>query len=159
MKALGTHVILDLHGCPSESLDDIDFVSRELLRAVAESGAALIQPVFHKFAPQGVSGVAIIAESHFSIHTWPEHGYAAIDVFTCGESINIARAAAVLRAAFRPAWVRMNSLPRGVLDTDATEIGLTGLEDAAAVHERRIPGSPLRERRRIDAGCEGGKAP
>jgi S-adenosylmethionine decarboxylase len=152
MKALGTHVILDLHGCPPESLDDIDFVSRALLRAVAESGAALIQPMFHKFAPQGVSGVAIIAESHFSIHTWPEHGYAAIDVFTCGESINVARAAAVLRAAFCPAWVRVNSLPRGVLDADVTELGLSGFEDAATVHSGRIPGNPLRERQRIDAG-------
>ena len=158
MKALGTHVILDLYGCPRASLDDIDFVSRALVRSVAESGATLIKPFFHKFAPQGVSGVAIIAESHFSIHTWPEHGYAAVDVFTCGDSIDVAHAVAVLRETFQPMCVQMNHFHRGILGVEAAEANGSVLDTVVGGRAGPVSGFAARRREPVDAGFEGGKA-
>lgn len=80
----GTHVLLDLHGCPSERLEHPEESERILLAAAAAMGATVISYDFHAFSPHGVSGVVVIAESHLTVHTWPEHGYAAVDVFSCG---------------------------------------------------------------------------
>lgn len=81
----GCHILLELSGCRPDLLDDCAAAERELVRAAREAGARVVDAVFHAFAPQGLSGVVVIAESHITIHTWPEHGYAAIDIFTCGE--------------------------------------------------------------------------
>lgn len=116
MKSLGQHLILELTGCPAALLDDPDFVARTMTRAVEVSGATLIKPFFHQFAPQGVSGVIIISESHFTIHTWPEYGYAAIDVFTCGDVIDMDAAAETLRQGFEATAAQKMLLSRGTLD-------------------------------------------
>jgi len=87
-KALGTHLIVELYECDTKKLDDVSFVEKAMLDATEKSGATIISHNIHKFNPHGVSGVVIIAESHVSIHTWPEYGYAAVDVFTCGDCIN-----------------------------------------------------------------------
>lgn len=76
---------MELIGCPFEILDDLDSVSVILLDAANFLNVTVLQHKFHKFAPQGVSGYILIEESHISIHTWPERGYAAVDLFTCGE--------------------------------------------------------------------------
>ena len=101
MKSLGYHLILELEGCPEASLNDPEMVSRVMIESVKASGATMIQPFFHQFAPQGVSGVVIISESHFSIHTWPEYGYAAVDIFTCGDQIDMDVAADTIRRGFK----------------------------------------------------------
>lgn len=88
MKELGRHVLAEFHGCPFEMLNDIKKVETIMVNAALEAGAEVREFVFHKFSPQGVSGVVVISESHLAIHTWPELGYAAIDVFTCGETVN-----------------------------------------------------------------------
>lgn len=116
MKSLGYHLILELEGCPSEVLDNRDTVRCVMTKAVEASGATLIQPFFHQFAPQGVSGVVIISESHFSIHTWPEYGYAAIDIFTCGDQINMDVALETLRKGFGAVSIQKMLLTRGMLD-------------------------------------------
>ena len=116
MKSLGYHLILELEGCPSAVLDDEASVSRLMTDAVAASGATMIQPFFHRFSPHGVSGVVIISESHFSIHTWPEYGYAAIDIFTCGDQIDMDIAAETLRRGFRAGRLQKMLLSRGMLD-------------------------------------------
>jgi len=116
MKSLGYHLILELEGCPSAVLDDEETVRTLMTRAVAVSGATMIQPFFHRFSPQGVSGVVIISESHFSIHTWPEYGYAAIDIFTCGDQIDMEIAAETLRSGFRARRLQKMLLTRGMLD-------------------------------------------
>lgn len=116
MKSLGYQLILELEGCPSALLDDNDTVSRVMTEAVEASGATLIQPFFHQFAPQGVSGVVIISESHFTIHTWPEYGYAAVDIFTCGDQIDMEVAMETLRSGFRAASIQKMLLTRGMLD-------------------------------------------
>jgi len=116
MKSLGYQLILELEGCPSAVLDDEETVCSLMTRAVSDSGATMIQPFFHRFAPQGVSGGVIISESHFSIHTWPEYGYAAIDIFTCGDQIDMETAAETLRRGFRASRLQKMMLTRGMLD-------------------------------------------
>jgi S-adenosylmethionine decarboxylase len=116
MKALGSHLILELYDCPGELLDDPTHVAETMVQAVEASGATMIQPFFHQFAPQGVSGVVIISESHFAIHTWPEYGYAALDVFTCGDVIDMDRAARTLRDGFRAGSVQKLMFSRGMLN-------------------------------------------
>ena len=80
----GIHLLADLYGCPQNRLSDPGWLDGKLVAAADEAGATVVNSSFHHFSPQGVSGVVIIAESHITIHTWPEIGYAALDVFTCG---------------------------------------------------------------------------
>lgn len=82
---LGTHVLLELYECSPNSLTEPADSERILLSAAAAMGATVIGAHFHTFSPHGVSGVVVIAESHLTIHTWPEHGYAAVDIFSCGD--------------------------------------------------------------------------
>ena len=92
MDYLGNHLLVELYNCDSDKLNDLKRVEWVLGEAVRISGATALKASFHQFEPQGVSGVIIIAESHFTIHTWPEYGYAALDIFTCGESIDSQKA-------------------------------------------------------------------
>jgi len=96
LNALGKHLLLELKDCNKEVLNDLGFLKGTLLSAANESGAIVLGESFHPFNPQGISGVVIIAESHLSIHTWPEYGYAAADIFTCGNSVRPEKAAKVL---------------------------------------------------------------
>ncbi len=110
VRCAGVHLIIDLHD--AEGLDDIDLIEATLRRCVDAAGATLLHIHLHHFQPNGVSGVAVLAESHISIHTWPENGYAALDVFMCGDAEPDA-CIPVLREAFKPAKVGVNELLRG----------------------------------------------
>jgi S-adenosylmethionine decarboxylase len=96
LDALGRHLLLELRECNEAVLDDLKYLERALVSAAEESGATVLDKSFHHFAPQGVSGVVLIAESHLSLHTWPEHAYAAVDIFTCGTTVKIEVAADAL---------------------------------------------------------------
>lgn len=85
MPTAGRHCMIELWGCPAGVLDDPTLVREAMLAAVAASRCTLLSECAHRFTPQGVTIVGLLAESHISIHTWPEHGYVAADVFTCGE--------------------------------------------------------------------------
>ncbi len=85
METMGRHVISELWGCDFEKLNNMELIEQIFVDAALKSGAEIREVAFHKFAPQGVSGVVIISESHLTIHSFPEHGYASIDVYTCGE--------------------------------------------------------------------------
>ncbi|AST92820.1 adenosylmethionine decarboxylase [Sutcliffiella cohnii] len=85
METIGRHVISELWGCDFNKLNDMDYVEKTFVDAALKSGAEIREVAFHKFAPQGISGVVIISESHLTIHSFPEHGYASIDVYTCGD--------------------------------------------------------------------------
>ena len=87
MNALGRHLLIELKDCNTEVLNDLDFLKRCLHDAAEQIGATVVNECFYEFSPHGVSGVLIISESHICIHTWPEHAYAAIDIFTCGDSV------------------------------------------------------------------------
>ena len=82
---VGKHCILELYECDQAKLNDEAFIRTTITSSAKIAGATLINLVTHSFKPQGVTGLALLAESHISIHTWPEIGYAAIDVFTCGD--------------------------------------------------------------------------
>jgi len=114
MKILGRHLVVELSQCDCEQLDDLDFLERCLNEAVRCSGATKVKSVFHRYNPQGVSGVVVIAESHCSIHTWPEYGYAAVDFFTCGETVDPYKAFESLRSALKAGEVQVRELKRGI---------------------------------------------
>lgn len=96
MNVLGKHLLLELQDCDKEVLNDLSFLRSTLVAAATDCGAMVLGDSFHPFHPQGVSGVVVIAESHLAIHTWPEYGYAAVDIFTCGTSVEPEKAAEVL---------------------------------------------------------------
>ena len=77
---LGRHIIVELHGVDPCLLDDLDRLREILIKAAVKAGASIIGEIFHKFSPHGVTGVIAVKESHISIHTWPEFGYAALDL-------------------------------------------------------------------------------
>lgn len=87
MSAYGIHVLGDLYDCDGAALDDLPTVEAAMREAARRAGATIVTDVVHRFSPQGVSGVVVIAESHLTIHTWPEERYAAIDLFTCGNTV------------------------------------------------------------------------
>jgi S-adenosylmethionine decarboxylase len=109
-RCAGVHLIIDLHG--ARRLNDIDHIESVLRRCVDAAGATLLHIHLHRFQPDGVSGVAVLAESHISIHTWPEAGYAALDVFMCGKT-DPDRCVPILRTAFAAKRVDVSELLRG----------------------------------------------
>ncbi len=117
MNALGRHILVEMHNCNRESLNDLELIRKVMLKAAVDCGAEVLGESFHRFSPQGVSGVVVIAESHISIHTWPEHGFAAVDVFTCGTKVNPAIAADVLIEKLESKNHTLTEIQRGVLVT------------------------------------------
>ena len=85
MNALGRHLLLELFDCDSEAITSLESVKGALVEAAKRAQATIVDVVFHEFNPYGISGVVVIAESHLSIHTWPEYRYAAVDIFSCGD--------------------------------------------------------------------------
>ncbi len=111
VRYAGTHLIVDLWG--AERLDDLAHIEAALRDAVTAAKATLLHIHLHHFTPnRGVSGVAVLAESHISIHTWPENGYAALDIFMCG-SAEPQATIEVLRAAFKPDRLKVEEILRG----------------------------------------------
>ena len=100
MATIGTHCIVELYDCPRELLNDTAFVSKAMHLAVERGLASLLEEVSHQFHPQGVTALGLLEESHISIHTWPEYGYAAADVFTCGERASARKACRSLVETF-----------------------------------------------------------
>lgn len=112
---LGRHMVIDLYDCDRAILDDAIYLEKAMLEAANIAGVTIINHQFHKFAPQGVSGSIVIAESHFNIHTWPEHNYAAIDLFTCGTGYKYDEAAIYLIEQLKAKRHNIKQLARGVL--------------------------------------------
>lgn len=115
MQSLGRHVLAEVYGCRFEVLNDIDKVQDIMVNAALEAGAEVREMVFHKFSPQGVSGVVVISESHLAIHTWPELGYAAVDVFTCGERVNPWDACNYVAEMFQAETIDATEVKRGLI--------------------------------------------
>ena len=117
MNALGRHLLLELKDCNREVLNDLSFLKGILTAAAKEAGATVLGESFHQFNPHGVSGAVIIAESHLFIHTWPECGYAAVDIFTCGNSVQPEKAAKTLIRKLEAKSHSILEIQRGILDT------------------------------------------
>ena len=114
LGAMGTHCVVELYDCPRKLLDDEAFVKQALVGAVACGSVELIGEVSHHFHPQGVTALGLLAESHISIHTWPENGYVAADVFTCGTQANPVKACLHLVEVFRAGRHSLIKLIRGI---------------------------------------------
>lgn len=116
MHALGKHVILELEDCDRKLLSNCEFLRETLLEACRRAGATILSNSFHVFSPyDGVSGVIIIAESHLSIHTWPEYSYAAVDIFACGDSLHPEKAVEFMVQELNAGNHSFTELKRGVL--------------------------------------------
>lgn len=120
MNALGRHLLLELKDCDRGLLNDIGFLKKALLSAADEAGATVLGESFHQFSPQGVSGVVVVSESHLCIHTWPEYGYAAADIFTCGDSVQPEKAAEFLVRELSARSHSAVTMRRGVLDGEGS---------------------------------------
>jgi S-adenosylmethionine decarboxylase proenzyme len=115
LNALGRHILLELKDCNREVLNNLDLLQDVLCSAAQEAGATVLEKYFHHFSPQGVSGAVIIAESHLALHTWPEYGYAALDIFTCGDSVKPEVAVELLIKILESKDPTIIELKRGVL--------------------------------------------
>ncbi len=112
MKQLGTHLVVDAWQCPSDLLNDPERIRSAILGAVNAGGATLIDFCVHQFSPQGVTATATLAESHIAIHTWPEYGYFAADLFFCGSG-DPQTAIEFLEVALEAKRVRRREFKRG----------------------------------------------
>ncbi len=115
-RYLGRHILAEFFECDPNVLNNPELVEKYMMEAALECGATIVNKCFHLFAPHGVSGVIIISESHLAIHTWPELGYAAVDLFTCGEACDPRVAYDFLKKAFGSRDANFSQLNRGTLD-------------------------------------------
>jgi S-adenosylmethionine decarboxylase len=120
MKSLGRHLLVEFYNCDKEVLDDVAAIEDHMRTAARKANSTIVNSTFHRFSPYGVSGVVVIAESHLSIHTWPEYGYAAVDLFTCGESVDPWKAFEYLKEVLKSERESTMELKRGEYD----EIGI-----------------------------------
>lgn len=136
--ALGRHLLVELYQCDQAMLNDVAAIEQAMEQAATLAGATIINTTFHYFSPWGVSGVVVIQESHLSIHTWPEYGYAAVDVFTCGGSVDPHMAAQLLSETLQAAKKQVKELPRGhVKLMEPVPLPEQGREPLAAEQVRR----------------------
>lgn len=113
MKIIGKHLTVDMYGCSFDSLDNLEFIRSSMLAAIAEANMTLLDFSYHKFEPQGLTALALLAESHMSIHTYPELGYAAVDVFTCGDHSRPDKAVKKLAELLKPEKTKVTHIRRG----------------------------------------------
>ena len=119
---VGKHCILELYDCDQARLNDEAFLRTAITNAAKRAGATLLNLITHRFEPQGVTGLALLAESHISIHTWPENGYAAVDVFTCGDHTMPVEACRVMSEELRASRHALRSFLRETPAALATDV-------------------------------------
>jgi S-adenosylmethionine decarboxylase len=117
LKTLGQALTAEFYNCNREILNDVYLVEKLMKEAALEAKATIVESVFHRFSPYGVSGVVVISESHLAIHTWPEYGYAAVDIFTCGSHVDPWVACRYLEAKFQAEHVEASEMRRGFMES------------------------------------------
>lgn len=115
---LGRHLLSEFYDCDPNVLNNVSLIEKVMCEAAEIAGATIVQKNFHHFSPYGVSGVVVIAESHLAIHTWPEYGYAAVDLFTCGETVDPTVAYDYLRDKLHAGTAFYSELKRGLLNEE-----------------------------------------
>ena len=114
-QALGHQLMVEFYDCDKQMLDDLAGIEKAMQDAAIVSGATIVEKVFHRFSPFGVSGVVVIAESHLAIHTWPEYGYAAVDLFTCGTEVDPMKGFELLEERLGSQNMSVVEMKRGLL--------------------------------------------
>ena len=133
--ALGRHMTVEFYDCDPKIIVDSEKVKQAFLKAAHDSGAHVLDYSFHVFEPQGVSGVVIIAESHFAVHAWPEHDYAAVDLFTCSEDVDLKKAIASLKNSLGAEETIVSSdMHRGIVSNNGIERMIPVCEDRTHIH-------------------------
>lgn len=113
MKAIGKHLTVDMYGCNFESLNNLEYIKNVVISSIEQANMTLLNLTYHKFEPQGLTVLALLAESHLSIHTYPELGYAAVDVFTCGDHSRPDKAIAIMKTLLKPEKTKTTNIMRG----------------------------------------------
>src|SRR5207253_3582885 len=114
LNALGRHLLLEMFDCDPDAINSLEAVKGALIEAAKRAQATIVDVVFHEFNPFGISGVVVIAESHLSIHTWPEYRYAAVDIFSCGDVLKPEVAASYLVEQFAAERASVVEMQRGM---------------------------------------------
>jgi len=122
MRALGHHLLTEFYGCGHDILNDVGRIKNLMDEAAVRSGASIVESVFHRYSPHGVSGVVVIEESHLAIHTWPIYGYAAVDLFMCGEAVDLWKAYEYLKQSLTPDSTSTKEIVRGEISEDVSNI-------------------------------------
>jgi S-adenosylmethionine decarboxylase len=130
MRALGRHVLAEFYGCSPDILNNTAQIEEIMVNAALEAGAEIREVVFHEFTPQGVSGVVVISESHLAIHTWPEFGYAAVDVFTCGTTVDPWVSCYYLKKHFTAERMAAKEIKRGIFELNDADVSYTQQKSA-----------------------------
>lgn len=113
MKVIGKHLTVDMYGCSFDTLNNLEFIQSAMLTAIQESNMTLLNFSYHKFEPQGLTALALLADSHLSVHTYPELGYAALDVFTSGDLSRPDKAIRILKTFLKPEKTKITTIRRG----------------------------------------------
>jgi S-adenosylmethionine decarboxylase proenzyme len=116
MQALGRQILVEFYKCNDDILKNCALIEQYMVEACKIANATVVTSTFHEFSPFGVSGVVVIAESHVAIHTWPEYSYAAVDIFTCGETIDPWKVFKHLEEKFESSQSSMMEMKRGLFD-------------------------------------------
>jgi len=133
--ALGRHMTVEFYDCNPSIIADSEKVKQAFLTAAKVSGATVLDYSFHVFEPQGVSGVVIIAESHFAVHAWPEHDYAAVDLFTCSETIDLKKAIESIKVSLgAEETIVSGDMHRGIVSNNGIERMIPVCEDRTHIH-------------------------
>jgi spermidine synthase len=143
MAALGRHIIVEYYDCSPNLLNDVTHIESCMESAAKDAGATIINSTFHHFSPYGVSGVVVIQESHLAIHTWPEYGFASVDLFTCGGSVDPWVAYKILKEKFEAGHGSAMELSRGEMALlSQMEFDVKSLRDEKSAED----GTPLKTR-------------
>lgn len=116
MKTLGRHVLVELYNCDNKVISDVRRIEAIMVGAAKHAKATIVDVVFHNFNPNGISGVIVIQESHLAIHTWPEHRFASVDIYTCGSQVNPWAAYSYLTKHFKAKNVTALEMKRGMIN-------------------------------------------
>lgn len=139
MDTRSRHLLVEYHGCNRAMLDDLQGIEALMRVAAKAAGTTIVSSVFHPFTPQGVSGVVVIEESHLSIHTWPEHGYASVDFFTCGDG-EPERAHEVLREGLEATRSEVLVIDRGLYPNERPAMRVLSHHAEGELDESEAPG-------------------
>ncbi|MFH0882603.1 MAG: adenosylmethionine decarboxylase [bacterium] len=139
-RALGHQMMVEFYDCDKDILDNLAGIESAMIDAALVSGATIVEKVFHRFSPWGVSGVIVIAESHLAIHTWPEYGYAAVDLFTCGDTVDPMKGFELLEERLGSQNMSVVEMKRGILpQANGVHKPLFAVEEGVALPSCSVP--------------------